>query len=122
MKPIHTHERKVANIRDEAAYTVYDPSGENETGTSFIQLNPDAPRDVGFYIYRMEPGSQSTPHRHGGAEEFLMIEGELIDNDGTVYRAGDVVWLAGGTEHTSHTETGCIVAVYAEAEESAPGN
>ena len=34
----------------------------------------------------------------------------------------DVVWLAPGTEHTSHTETGCLIAVYAEAEEaSLPG-
>lgn len=120
MEPIRPHERKVANIRDEAAYQPYDPAGISETGTSFIQLNPDAKRDVGFYIYRMEPGARSTPHMHGGAEEFLMVEGELIDNDGTVYKPGDVVWLAGGTEHTSHTETGCIVAVYAEAAEKPP--
>lgn len=119
MKPIQPHERKVANIRDEGAFTAYNP--EAEPGTSFIQLNPDAPRDVGFYIYRMAPGSHSTPHRHGGAEEFLIVEGELIDNDGTVYKAGDVVWLAGGTEHTSHTKTGCLIAVYAEGEESPPG-
>lgn len=117
MKTIAPHERKVANIRDEAAYTAYTDLGQDAPGTSFIKLNPDTERDVGFYIYRMKPGSQSTPHRHGGAEEFVMIEGELIDNDGTVYRPGDVVWLAGGTEHTSHTETGCIIAVYAEAAE-----
>jgi hypothetical protein len=120
MKPIRPDERRVANIRDDAAYAPYDPTGETERGTSFIKLNPDAPRDVGFYIYRMAPGAQSTPHRHGGAEEFLILEGELIDNDGTVYRQGDVVWLAGGTEHTSFTRTGCLIAVYAEAGESPP--
>ena len=49
-----------------------------------------------------------------------MIQGELIDNDGTVYRAGDVVWLAADTEHTSHTETGCLIAVYAQAPEESP--
>ena len=49
-----------------------------------------------------------------------MIEGELIDNDGTIYRPGDVVWLAEGTGHVSHTETGCIIAVYAEASEKPP--
>lgn len=122
MKPIQSHERRVANIRDEAAYKPYDPTGKSEQGTSFIKLNTSTPKDVGFYIYRMAPGSQSTPHRHGGAEEFLMLEGELIDNDGTVYKPGDVVWLAGGTEHTSHTETGCLIAVYAEAAEENPGN
>ena len=121
MKEIKADERKVANIFDDAAYTAYEAASPSEPATSFIQLNPHAKRDVGFYIYRMEPGAQSTPHRHGGAEEFLMIEGELIDNDGTVYKPGDVVWLAGGTEHTSHTETGCVIAVYAEAAEEPPG-
>lgn len=120
MKAIKPYERKVANIHDDAAYTFYGDSVPESAGTSYIKLNPGTDRDVGFYIYRMEPGSKSTPHRHGGAEEFLIIEGELIDNDGTIYRAGDVVWLAGGTEHTSHTKTGCVIAVYAEAAEEAP--
>ncbi len=120
MKPIEPHERKVASIHDADAFQPYDPDGLSERGTSFIKLNPQGPKDVGFYIYKMEPGSRSTPHRHGGAEEFVILEGEVIDNDGTVYRAGDVVWLAPGTEHTSHTETGCLIAVYAEAAEEPP--
>lgn len=114
MRPIAPDERKIANIHDLSAYEPWDPEGTSERGTSIIKLNTAPPRDVGFYIYRMEPGARSTPHRHGGAEEFVMIEGELIDNDGTVYRAGDVVWLARGTEHTSFTKTGCVIAVYAE--------
>lgn len=116
MKPIRDNERRVANIADRDAFTAWD----GEDGTALIQLNPDTPRGVGFYIYRMEPGAQSTPHLHPGAEEFLMIDGELIDNDGTVYRQGDVVWLAPGTEHTSHTETGCTIAVYSEKQETPP--
>ncbi len=118
MKPIKAHERRVANIADAAAFEAFDD--ETAPGTSMLKLNTDLPRDVGFYIYKMDPGSRSTPHQHGGAEEFLMLEGELIDNDGTVYRQGDVVWLAPGTEHSSHTETGCLIAVFAEGEESAP--
>ena len=121
MKDIQPHERKVVSIYDESAFTPSEPDGEYENGTSFIQLNPDAERFVGFYIYRMAPGSQSTPHMHGGAEEFLVVDGELTDNDGTTYRTGDVVFLAAGTEHTSHSEKGCIVAVYSEAEEHTPG-
>lgn len=121
MQTIGPHERKVANIHDDSAYTRYESRDGFEAGTSYIKLNPETERDVGFYIYRMEPGARSTPHRHGGAEEFLIVEGELIDNDGTVYKAGDVVWLAPGTEHTSHTETGCLIAVYAEDAEEAPG-
>jgi len=117
MKPISSAERRVANIRS-AGFEPWDAQGRSERGTSFLQLNPAARRGTGFYIYRMEPGAQSAPHRHGGAEEFLIIEGTLVDNDGTVYEAGDLVWLAPGTEHTSWTETGCLIAVYAEAEEA----
>lgn len=118
MKPIRPDERRVANIHDAAAYTAFDE--QNEPGTSMLKLNTELPRDVGFYIYKMAPGARSSPHRHGGAEEFLMLEGELIDNDGTIYRPGDVVWLAAGTEHTSYTETGCLIAVFAEGEECPP--
>lgn len=120
MKQIEPHERRVANIFDDDAYTHYEAVGVSNAGTSFIKLNATTARDVGFYIYRMEPGAKSTPHRHTGTEEFVMIQGELIDNDGTVYRAGDVVWLAADTEHTSHTETGCLIAVYAQAPEESP--
>ena len=118
MKSIKSHERRVASIYDESAYELYDPEGKSERGTSFIKLNSDTQRDVGFYIYRMEPGSSSAPHRHGGAEEFFIIEGEIVDNDGTVYRQGDVVWLAPGTEHNSHAPNGALIAVYSQAEET----
>ena len=118
MKPISTAERRVANIRT-ADFEPWDAEGGSEQGTSFLQLNPAAPCGTGFYVYKMEPGARSVPHRHGGAEEFLIIEGTLIDNDGTIYETGDLVWLAPGTEHTSWTETGCLIAVYAEAEETA---
>ncbi|MEL6408802.1 MAG: cupin domain-containing protein [Pseudomonadota bacterium] len=119
MKQIGTDQRRIASIHDRTAFQAWDNASEVEQGTYMLKLNKDLPRDVGFYIYKMDPGSHSTPHRHGGAEEFLMIEGELIDNDGTVYKQGDVVWLAAGTEHTSHTETGCLIAVFAEGAESA---
>jgi anti-sigma factor ChrR (cupin superfamily) len=117
MKRIRSQDRKIANIHN-AEFMPWDSEGITEHGTSILQLNTGQPKGVGFYIYKMEPGASSTPHRHGGAEEFLMIDGELVDNDGTVYRSGDVVWLAAGTEHTSHSPGGCLIAVYAEKEES----
>ncbi|MFN3207935.1 MAG: cupin domain-containing protein [Roseovarius sp.] len=118
MKPIQPQQRRVASINDAEAFEPFDEA--TEPGTSFLKLNTELPRDEGFYIYKMAPGARSTPHRHGGAEEFLMLQGELIDNDGTVYRQGDVVWLAAGTEHSSHTETGCLIAVFAEGPETPP--
>ncbi|MEO0328359.1 MAG: cupin domain-containing protein [Pseudomonadota bacterium] len=121
MKSIQAKERRVVNIKD-ADFKPYSSDESGEQGTSFLQLNPDMRQDLGFYIYKMEPGSSSTPHRHGGAEEFYVIEGELTDNDGTIYRKGDVVWLAPGTEHNSYSENGCIVAVFSEDVEEKPGS
>jgi len=116
MKPIATERRRVVNLRD----AKFEPFAD-EKGTGMLQLNPNVPRATGFYIYRMEPGAASAPHHHLGAEEFYVIEGELEDHDGTVYRAGDVVWLDAGTEHNSTTKTGCTVAVFSEKGEKAPG-
>ena len=113
MKPINAHDRRVINLKD-AVFTPYDPEKTGEQGTSFLNLNPDMEQGIGFYIYRMAPGSHSTPHRHGGAEEFYVIEGELRDHDGTLYKTGDVVWLAPGTVHNSYSENGCTVAVFSQ--------
>ena len=62
MKPIRPQERKVANIRT-AEFTPWDSEGATERGTSILQLNAGQPKGVGFYIYKMEPGARSAPHR-----------------------------------------------------------
>jgi quercetin dioxygenase-like cupin family protein len=117
MKPIAKKDRKVVNLRD-AKFAPWDPEGITERGTHILQLNPNQPRGVGFYFYKMEPGASSAPHRHGGAEEFVILEGEIHESDGTIFRAGDVVWLAAGTEHNSYAPNGAVIAVYSEAEET----
>ena len=116
MKPIADGDRRVINLEDIEFEPFINSDGETD-GLAF-QHDRSIPLGSGFHIYKMEPGAQSTPHRHGGAEEFVMIEGTLVDHDGTVYGPGDVVWLAPGTEHSSHTETGCLIAVYAEDDET----
>ena len=113
MEWISEHKRRVVNLRD----AVFEPFQE-EAGTGMLQLNPHVERGTGFYIYRMEPGASSSPHQHIGAEEFYIIEGELIDNDGTIYNAGDVVWLDAGTEHNSTSPKGCTVVVFSEKGDS----
>ena len=44
--------------------------------------------------------------------DFLMLEGEIVDHDGYVYKKGDLVWLEAGTEHNSYTENGAVMAVF----------
>ena len=86
-------------------------------GQSYLQLDDTFPEASGFHIYRMEPGSSSQPHEHTCHEQFLVLEGELIDNDGYVYTAGDFVLLKNGTQHSSRTETGATLAVFIRSPE-----
>jgi anti-sigma factor ChrR (cupin superfamily) len=60
----------------------------------------------------MAPGQTTIAHEHVGDEEFLVLDGDLIDHDGFRYGPGDLVWLRSGTKHSSYSEGGCLLAVY----------
>ena len=117
MDPIKPEDRRVANIH-KAAFTPIETDGKPDG--EVLQLGTDKPLGAGFYVYRMAPGSTTVAHRHKGDEEFLILEGDLTDNDGTRYGPGDLVWLRGGTEHHSTTENGCLIAVHADMPEDFP--
>ena len=60
----------------------------------------------------MAPGHTTTAHKHAGDEEFLVLEGELVDHDGHRYGPGDLVWLEAGTTHHSYSPEGALLVVY----------
>lgn len=104
-------DRKIQNIH----YATYAPFVYPDglaLGDSILQLDPDKPLGEGFHIYRMPPGMTTRRHIHNGHEQFLMLEGELIEDDGTILKPGDMVFYRNGTEHHSRTTTGCLLAVH----------
>lgn len=50
-------------------------------------------------LVRLQPGQRFPHHTHVGEERVLIIQGELEDDQGTRYRAGDLVVSADGTSH-----------------------
>ena len=68
----------------------------------------------GLSLIKFLPGASSSLHRHSGWEEFVVLEGSLIDPDGAVYETGDAVSLPPGSIHASRSETGCVTAVTIE--------
>ncbi len=112
MKPITTATRTVVNIHTAEDLPWAGEDGRELTDQGYLQLDQSFPPGSGFYIYKMEPGAVTTPHEHTCRENFLILEGELIDNDGYIYRAGDLVMLDEGTQHSSSSPTGCLIAVF----------
>jgi anti-sigma factor ChrR (cupin superfamily) len=111
MQPIDPKDRVIANIH-QAAFTPFVYPDGVALGDAVLQLNPDQPLGVGFHVYRMPPGMTTRGHRHNGHEQFLILEGELHESDGTILRAGDMVFYRDGTEHNSYTPNGCLLAVH----------
>ena len=112
MKTIAPRERTVANIHTADYEHWRNEDGSELTDQGFLQLDDSFPPGSGFYIYKMEPGAVSTPHEHTCRENFLVLAGELVDNDGYVYRQGDLVMLENGTQHSSTSPNGCLIAVF----------
>lgn len=111
MKPIAPPDRLVVNVA-EADFSPFLADGEEVPGQSYLQLDDTFPPGTGFHIYRMAPGSRSQPHEHTSTEQFLVLEGEVEDHDGHVYRKGDFVLLRKGTRHSSYSRGGCTLAVF----------
>ena len=107
MKDIKPQDRLIANVIT-SAFTPWKNVDGTDSGTAVLQLGDHTKLGIGFHIYRMAPGSSSEAHEHHGDEEFFVIEGSLRDNDGTIYRTGDLVLLKDGTQHYSVSDDGCL--------------
>ena len=103
--------RKVVNIDNLKWDLIEEESGEERKNVWWYNLSFDAVKGEGTYLYKMEPGARSNPHEHLGPEEFFILEGNLIDNDGFEYKKGDLVSLGTGTRHFSISPQGCTIVV-----------
>jgi quercetin dioxygenase-like cupin family protein len=71
----------------------------------------DAPRGYKTLLIRLEPNTGFPEHRHGGAEEIYLLEGEVTIS-GVVMRAGDYCRAEAGTVHDGiFSRTGCLFLV-----------
>ena len=103
--------RRVVNAHA-TPFLAYDLEGEVQPEMSWLPISYDDATGQGTYAMRMQPGAVTISHEHEGMEEFLILEGELVDDDGTVFGPGDFVSYEPGTVHNSWTETGCLIAVF----------
>jgi anti-sigma factor ChrR (cupin superfamily) len=89
----------------------YDFEGPVQPEMSWLPLSFDRETQQGTYLMRMQPGAVTIAHDHPFMEEFLVLEGDLVDSDGTIFGPGDLV-LRGRNPPHSWTKTGCLLAVF----------
>lgn len=101
-------QRKIIDTNT-AQFGIYDFAGPALEGVYQLDLSYDRKTGRGAYMIRMEPGTVTTTHVHSLREEYLVLEGDVVESDGTVLGPGDYVIYEPGTEHNSRTVNGCLV-------------
>lgn len=85
-------------------------------GVEFVPLyTTEGPRPSTGLLSRMSPGAHGDLHEHLGYEAMFVLQGELLDDSGARYTAGDLVVVAPGSVHQVSTETGCVVLGFRDA-------
>ena len=90
----------------------YDRFGAPLPGMSWLPLRYDWQTGTGSFLLRFAPGAASRLHEHGGVEEFVVLEGWLLEGDGRRLETGAVVSYAPGSRHSSLAPEGCTIAVF----------
>ncbi len=95
-----------------ADFITYDLEGPEQLRLiRWLPVTYDRRTGIGSYYFKMLPGAVTTPHTHPHFEEFFVIEGEAVESDGRVLKAGDFVSFPPGSHHNTRTETGCLMIV-----------
>ena len=104
-------DRKITKL-DNLKFKPFNKYGKPIKGWYWHKISFDEKTNFGTYISKLEPKTKTLDHLHTGYEEFLILEGELIDSDGTIFRKGDFVSYKPNSSHSSFTEKGCLILTF----------
>lgn len=81
-------------------------------GIAVRRLSVDPIADRVTMLIRMAPGTAYPAHRHGGAEECYVLDGDLSIGDSIHMRAGDFQRMDRGSVHAvQSTRGGCLLLI-----------
>ena len=92
-------------------FTPYNRYGTVSSDLKWLPLSKDEKLEHEVFIVQFESESSSSLHKHKGYEEFYVIDGELIEDDGKVFKKGDYVKFEKGTRHSSYSKIGCTLLI-----------
>ena len=105
------NKRKITKL-NHLKFEPFDKYGKAIKGWFWHKISFDEKTNFGTYISKLDPGTKTLPHIHSGYEEFLILEGELIDSDGTIFKKGDFISYEPGSSHSSFTKKGCLILTF----------
>ena len=91
-------------------YTLEGYRAENRC--QWLPVSFNAETQCGSYYFQLLPGAVTVPHVHPGYEEFYVLEGEAVESDGTVVKAGDFISFPPNSYHNTRSDKGCLVLVF----------
>ena len=105
------NKRKITQLKS-LKFKPFNKYGKKIKGWTLHIISFNRKTNFGTYISKLEPDTKTLAHIHSGHEEFLILEGELIDVDNKVFKKGDFVTFKPGSKHSSHTKDGCLILVF----------
>lgn len=113
--PVANVAARAAAARKGGSDVVHTTAGDwEETGVEGVRMRSlfvDEANDRVTLLVRMDAGASYPSHRHGGAEECYVLEGDL-SGPGFEMKAGDYQRRAAGTVHgTQLTRDGCLLFI-----------
>ena len=103
--------RKITNPFN-VKFEPFDNYGSVVPGMNWHKITYNKETGQGTYILKMDPETKSLPHQHINYEEFIMLDGELIDLDNKIFKKGDIVTFEPDSNHSSYTKNGCLILVF----------
>ena len=104
--------RQITKI-DKVKFKPFDNYGKKIPGMSWHKISYSKKNGgFGTYVLKMDAGARSLPHMHTGHEEFLILAGELIDSDKTIFKKGDFISYKPNSVHSSYTKKGCLILTF----------
>ncbi|MFI6002662.1 cupin domain-containing protein [Streptomyces sp. NPDC051366] len=101
-------------VLDSLAWQRWDEPGR--TGTAIHALyTTEAPQQASAQLIRFDPGAHGDLHEHLGYELMFVLQGELVNDNGDRYTAGDLIIEEPGSIHRIGTPTGCTLLGVREA-------
>ena len=105
------NKRKITKLNN-LKFQPFNKYGVSVKGWTWHKISFNKKNGFGTYISKLDPETKTLPHIHSGYEEFLVLDGELIDSDGTIFKKGDFISYEPNSSHSSYTKKGCLILTF----------